>query len=40
MEAAVTAAMADISAADLANLSEASIELRVLAEQVKALRLK
>jgi hypothetical protein len=40
MEAAVTAAMADISTADLASLSEASIELRVLAEQVKALRIK
>jgi hypothetical protein len=40
MEAAITAAMSDISAVDLAALSEASVELRVLAEQVKKLRAK
>lgn len=40
MEAAVTAAMHDAPTNELAMLAEASIELRVLAEKVKSLRLK
>lgn len=38
MNAAVVAAMTEVPSADLASLAEASIELRVLAEQVKSLR--
>lgn len=38
METAAAAAMSDAPAIDLANLSEASIELRVLAEKVKSAR--
>lgn len=38
METAAVAAMSDAPAIDLANLSEASIELRVLAEKVKSAR--
>ena len=38
MEAAAAAAMTDIDAVDLAALAESSIELRVLAENVKKLR--
>jgi hypothetical protein len=40
MQAAVVAAMTDLPNADLASLAEASLELRVLAEQVKSLRIK
>lgn len=40
METAVTAAMSNSSAGDLAALSDASIELKVLAEKIKSLRLK
>ncbi len=38
MNAAVVAAMTEAPSADLASLAEASIELRVLAEQIKTLR--
>lgn len=38
MEAAVMAVLANAPEADLASLSEASVELRVLAEQIKAIR--
>lgn len=40
MEAAVTAAMSDASSNELAVLAEASVDLKVLAEKVKSLRLK
>lgn len=38
MDAAAVAALSDAPAADLASLSEAAVELRVLAEKVKSLR--
>ena len=40
MEKAVQAAVADASAPDLVSLSESSLELRVLAAQVRDLRAK
>ncbi len=38
MDAAVATAMTEVTSTDLASLTEASIELRVLAEQIKSLR--
>jgi hypothetical protein len=40
MEAAVLAVTSDAPSVGLASLSEASIEMRILAEQVKSLRSK